>query len=201
VTYERRSLLEPLEFRSAAEGRKLQAVGYAYKFNMRSLDLGGFTEVVAPGAGAESMASDDIVAVVDHDTRNLIGRTRSGTLRVGEDNVGGWYEVDLPDTSTGRDLAALLERGDITGSSFRFRVLPGGDEWAYDTDDRPLRTLLRFTLGDVGPVTFPAYEASEAALRSLEALRSTRSELTEERFHPSRPDRARRLVSYFPPGH
>ena len=86
------------------------------------------------------------------------------------DDEGLRYEIDLPPTATGRDLAVLLKRGDISGSSFGFRVLD--DEWGETEDGYPLRTLKAVALRDVGPVTFPAYTAAESALRSLAEARN-----------------------------
>src|SRR4051794_444020 len=82
--------------------------GYAYRFNELSLDLGGFRERIVPGAGATSLRQEDVYATFNHDVRALLGRLSSGTLRAGEDSEGGWYELDLPDTSVGRDVGELL---------------------------------------------------------------------------------------------
>ena len=54
-------------------------------------------------------------ALFNHERGALLGRTCSGTLRLSEDGTGLRYEIDLPDTTVGRDVAALLERGDLTG--------------------------------------------------------------------------------------
>ena len=73
--------------------------------------------------------------------------------------------MDLPNTTLGRDVAELLRRGDISGSSFGFRTI--SDEWSESDDGYPLRTLTEVALRDVGPVVFPAYTSTEASLRSL----------------------------------
>ncbi len=169
--FERRTLTQPVEFRS--ESGRLMARGYAYVFNSLSQNLGGFVEQVAPGAGKKSLQEQDVRALFNHDPNLLLGRMGAGTLRMEEDNTGGAYEIDLPDTSTGRDVAALLERGDVVGSSFGFRVVgPDGQEWGETPDGFPLRTLREFSIRDVGPVTFPAYLGTEAGLRSLAEARS-----------------------------
>lgn len=167
-TIERRTFTEPVEFR--AEGDKLIAAGYAYVFGKRSQNLGGFVEKVAPGAGKKSLQEQDVRALFNHDANFLLGRLSRGTLRMEEDDTGGAYEIDLPDTTAGRDVAKLLERGDIPGSSFGFRVIQ--DEWGETEQGFPERTLMQFSLRDVGPVTFPAYTDSTAALRSLAEKRS-----------------------------
>lgn len=176
MNFERRTFLGDVEFR--AEGKKLVAYGYAAKFNTRSQNLGGFVEEIAPGTFTKTIQEADIRALRNHDPNLLLGRSRSGTLRLAEDNIGLAYEIDLPDTSEGRDTAVLLERGDMTGSSFGFRVID--DEWGETEQGFPLRRLTQVALRDVGPVTFPAYTDAESALRHLADARSLDLELLAE---------------------
>lgn len=168
TTIERRTLTEPVEFR--AEGDKLTAHGYAYVFGKRSQNLGGFVEVVAPGFGKKSLQEQDVRGLFNHDPNLILGRLGAGTLRMEETDTGGEYEIDLPDTTAGRDLAKLLERGDVAGSSFGFRTIE--DDWGETEQGFPLRTLKQGSIRDVGPVTFPAYTDSTSALRSLAESRS-----------------------------
>lgn len=169
MTFEQRTVTEGVELRSAADGKGPGTlVAYAAVFGAESGDLGGFTERVMPGAFGKTLSEADVRAVVNHDPSQLLGRNRAGTLRMVEDGHGLRYEVDLPDTTAGRDLATSVERGDITGSSFKFRAIQ--QDW--DTDEGralPLRSLTEVALADVGPVTFPAYSATDGklALRSL----------------------------------
>lgn len=162
-----RTTTEDVELRSAPDGGRT-LVAYAAVWEAESRDLGGFIERVMPGAFQRTLSMSDVVAVVNHDQSQLLGRKRSGTLRLEEDGYGLRYEVDLPDTTAGRDLATSVERGDITGSSFKFRAVH--QEWDRSEDrGLPLRSLTEVALADVGPVTIPAYEATEGqlALRSL----------------------------------
>lgn len=161
----------PVELRveRRAEGQPM-LVGHAAVFNSSSVDLGGFREIVAPGAFAQTIAEDDIRALFNHSPDMVLGRTRSRTLRLQEDARGLAFEIDLPDTQAARDLATSIERGDISGNSFSFQTLE--DRWQRD-DDVELRTLVRVRLFDVGPVTFPAYPQTDVALRSLEQFRKT----------------------------
>lgn len=161
-----------LEVRARDDGGKT-LVGYAAVFNRQSVNLGGFKETIAPGAFAKTVQEADVRHLLNHDVNAVLGRSRSGTLRLAEDATGLRYEVDLPDTSAARDLAALVERGDITGSSFAFRVVgDDGDEWGLTDDEFPLRTLRQVALYDTSTVTYPAYPATgegdvAAAVRSL----------------------------------
>lgn len=139
-------------------------VGYAAVFGKRSVDLGGFTEEVAPGAFSKSIRADDVVALVDHDPSLILGRTSANTLTLSEDETGLRMEIDLPDTTVGRDLAVSVKRGDIKGASFGFRTIT--DDWNMQ-DGKSHRTLIEAQLRDVSPVTFPAYPDTSIAMRSL----------------------------------
>lgn len=90
----------------------------------------------------------------------------AGTLRLKEDFKGLAFEVDLPDTSIGRDLAVLVQRGDVTGASFGFITPSGGDRWQR-RDDKPLRELLSVDLHEITITSAPAYADTSVALRSL----------------------------------
>jgi HK97 family phage prohead protease len=165
---ERRTTTATVELR--AEGDKRTAVGHAAVFGKLSQNLGGFVERVAPGAFTKTIEEQDVRALFNHHEDHVLGRLGAGTLRMVEDDDGLSYEVDLPDTTIGRDVATLLARGDVSGSSFGFRVIE--DEWGETEQGFPLRTLKQVSLRDVGPVTFPAYTDSKAALRSLAEKRS-----------------------------
>lgn len=166
MTMERRALAAPPEVR--ADDGAMVARGYAALFNSEA-DIGGyFREVIAPGAFRETLKNDDIRALIDHDTGRVIGRSSAGTLRLKEDDKGLSVEIDLPDTTDGRDLAVQLERGDISGMSFGFIVRH--DEWD-ETSDPPTRTIHAVDLREVSAVAFPAYGDTEIALRSLENAR------------------------------
>ncbi|MFC7301006.1 HK97 family phage prohead protease [Cognatiluteimonas weifangensis] len=145
-----------------AKGRTLS--GYIAKYD-NATQIGGFTEIIRRGAFAASLASGrDILALADHDTSRVLGRTRSGTLELREDAEGLAFTLQLPDTQAGRDLAALAERGDLGGCSFAFTVPKGGDAWNGNT-----RELRNVDLDEVSIVqSRPAYPDTEVHLRSLQ---------------------------------
>ena len=164
---ERRAVTSPPEIRASDKGKT--AAGYAALFNKRA-DIGGFfTEMIAPGAFSQTLKQNDVRALIDHDTGRVIGRMSASTLRLEEDEDGLYAEIDLPDTSDGRDLAVQLERGDITGMSFGFRVTH--DEWD-ESGDIPARTIHQVELIEVSAVAFPAYDDTSLALRSLDEARN-----------------------------
>lgn len=165
-----------IEIRTAANAVELRAAdsglgtltGYAAVFNRHSQNLGGFVEQVDPGAFTKSLADGvHVMARGNHDDAMLLGTTWAGTLRLEVDGTGLRYEVDLPDTSAGRDFRALAERGDVKWSSFAFRTVE--DSWGETEQGFPLRTLRAVQLIDVAPVNSPAYLDTTVAVRSLEA--------------------------------
>jgi len=164
---EKRSLIRQVEHRADDSG-KVTVAGYAAVFG-EVADIGGwFHEVVARGAFANTLKTADVRAYFDHDTGRVLGRLSAGTLRLEEDDKGLRVEIDLPDTSDGRDVKALVERGDVSGMSFRFETVR--QEWD-ETVDPPKRTLLEVRLGEVSIVSEPAYDGTSIALRSLDAAR------------------------------
>lgn len=172
---------QELEIRTAANTVELRdsdglgvLVGYAAVFNKRSQNLGGFVEQVDPGAFAKSLADNvPVMARGNHNDDMLLGTTWANTLRLEVDGTGLRYEVDLPDTSAGRDFRILAKRGDIKWSSFAFRTLE--DDWGVTEHDFPLRTLRSVQLVDVAPVNSPAYLDTTVAARNLEAAKHSRA--------------------------
>lgn len=159
----------PLEFRHVAEvragaGRTL--FGCACPFG-READIGGmFRESVLPGAFAKTLASGaDILALADHRSDALLGRTRSGTLRLSETSAGLEYSVALPRTQLGDDLLELAQRGDLGGVSIGF--VADSEAWP----DKRTRQLRSVTLHEVSVIRgHAAYDGTTIAVRARETL-------------------------------
>lgn len=151
-----------IEFRSA--GNRLE--GYAAVFNTTSEDLGGFVEVIRPGAFTRALQSrPDVMALFDHDSRHVLGRTRAGTLSLAEDDKGLRFSIDVPQTTLGRDLLVSVGRGDISGASFAF--IAKEDRWQQGNSGM-LRELIDVELIDVTITATPAYPETTVARRALE---------------------------------
>jgi HK97 family phage prohead protease len=166
-SYETRVTAGKVELRMGPNGP--MAVGYAFRYGVESENLGGFVERVAVGAATKTVQEQDLRALFNHDPDNLLGRMGAKTLRVADDGTGLGYQIDLPDTSLGRDLATLMARGDIYGSSFSFMVVgANGVKWGKSERGYPLREIQEMRMRDVGPVTFPAYPINnDVRLRSI----------------------------------
>ena len=164
----RRITFNKFELRAGQAGDGMSFSGYAAVFNSDSEPL-PFIERIAPGAFAKSLKSrNNIRMYMNHDSSMLLGTTRSKTVRLAEDSKGLFVDADLPDTSVGRDLSVLMQRGDVDSMSFGFTVPQGGDRWSDDGSRRELRQIRLF---EVSVVTgFPAYAATSASVRSLDAL-------------------------------
>jgi HK97 family phage prohead protease len=144
-------------------------------FDSPSQDLGGFTEIIRPGAFKRTLAANDSdpLALVHHMPHLVLGRTSAGTLRLSEDARGLAFEVDLPETQAARDLLVSVERGDIRGASFAFTVPSGGDHWEQ-RGGQVTRELRDVDLYEITITPSPAYLDTSVARRSF-AGRYTRS--------------------------
>jgi HK97 family phage prohead protease len=147
MTIERRALAAEMR----AKGRRLE--GYAATFGAEAR-IRDYVETIMPGAFRDTLAEGgDVLALVDHDARRVLGRTRSGTLKLAEDSRGLHFEVELPNTTAASDVLALAERGDLGGASFAFTTRDGGERWSGDR-----RELRAVNLHDVSIVSaWPAY--------------------------------------------
>lgn len=161
-----------IEVRAADDEAAGTVTGYAAVFDSLSEPMGGFRERIAPGAFDDVLA-DDVRALFNHDPNHILGRTRSGTLRLFTDERGLGYEITPPDTQGARDLMTSIKRGDVSQSSFAFRV--DEENWDEDEDGLIIRTIAKVRrLYDVSPVTYPAYPDATVATRSLEQWRAER---------------------------
>lgn len=164
------------EVRTAQEeGAATRILGYGSVFDSRSELMWGFREIIRPGA-FDSVLNDDVRALFNHDPNFILGRSTSGTLSLSVDDKGLRYEITAPETQTIRDLVlAPMQRGDITQSSFAFRVARDGDDWYQDDEGVLIREINQISrLLDVSPVTYPAYQAADSAVRSMQAWKDAR---------------------------
>lgn len=156
------------EVRAVDDGHVL--VGHAAVFNT-VVDLGFFSERIAPGAFKKTLADNaDVRALFNHDANIILGRTKSGTLKLREDDTGLLSEISMPDTTHGRDLMVSVKRGDVDQMSFAFQAVQ--EEWDESDPNNPIRTLKEVKLFDVSPVTYPAYPTTDVGIggRSAESI-------------------------------
>lgn len=137
--------------------------GYAAVFNELSEDLGGFREIIRPGAFERTLKTADVRALLNHDSNYVLGRNRAGTLEVSEDERGLPVAITPPDTQWARDLVTSVKRGDVNQMSFQFMVK--SEDWSQD-ERGVVRELRDVDLYDVSIVTYPAYPQTTAEVRS-----------------------------------
>lgn len=160
-----------------------EIVFYPAVFNRWSEDLGWFREQISPGAFDEVL-EDDVRALFNHDSNYVLGRTKSGTLKLEQNQRGLKATVVPPDAQWAKDLVASIKRGDISQASFAFSVRE--DKWKFSTDPGvpDERTILKIErLYDVSPVTYPAYEQTSVWVRSKaeEIHKQRRAEFERQR--------------------
>jgi HK97 family phage prohead protease len=165
---EQRVSVSEFEIREDANGMTFE--GYAAIFDSPSEPL-PFIERIKRGAFNRSLkqARNDIKLLWNHDTSAVLGSTRAGTLKLVEDDRGLRVSATLPNTTSGRDAAVLLKRGDVDSMSFGFSVPAGGDTWNQEGTERTLKSV---RLHEVSIVAFPAYTstAGTTSVRGLAAL-------------------------------
>lgn len=170
---ERRFAQAGLEIRNNEGGQTATLKGYALRFGS-VYDMGWFTEEVSPTA-LQNANMSDVRVLLNHDPNNILGRTAAGTARVGVDNVGMWYEVDLPDSPNGQNARVAVQRQDITQSSWGFSLRTDdtgrrtGDKWEMRNGKEHRILTDVATVFDASPVTYPANPDTTIAKRSRDA--------------------------------
>lgn len=162
------------EIRSVEGENSRHIVGYALLFNVRSVQLGDFTEVIMPEAlNDEILKRSDVLALLNHDiSRGVLARSRNGegSLTLTIDEKGLRYEFDAPNTALGDELVEGIKRGDIRNSSFSFLVKK--DEWQQTPEGGYLRIIHEFDqLFDISPVYQPAYDETSVDCRGLDRFK------------------------------
>ena len=210
---------------SRDDGAAPQIAGVAAVYSQQ-YDTGWYIESIAPGAFTRALTEQqDVRCLFNHDVNNLLARTTNGTLRLADSTAGLAFEADTdPSTSIGRDVPAMIGRGDVDGCSFSFNVRKASWRDEFDSSGnwvQSYRTIEDVDLFDVGPVTFPAYTATSV---DVKAARARAGELAEARglfpdgvpadvgryierraavleARPARPARRRRAASSGEPGY
>lgn len=159
--------------------------GHAAVFNSPT-DLGYYTEVIERGA-FDGCDFDDVLFFVNHDTRKIpLARSRrnngnsSMELRVDDKGLYMRTDLDVENNLEARQLCSSLERGDITGMSFMFRVKE--QKWEDLDSEHPIRRITKVSrVFEVSAVNTPAYEETDINARDREALCSARRALDNAR--------------------
>lgn len=164
------------EFKTRSEGDDKYIEGYFVVFNDIYEMWEGATESVAPGA-FDNTLSDDIRALVNHDSTLVLGRTAAHTLELTQDERGLFGRIKInPNDSDAMNLYARVQRGDVSQCSFGFDIL--SEETDFRDDGSVHWTIKDVKLYEVSCCTFPAYEATSinARKRDYEELRAKQTD-------------------------
>ena len=177
------------EFQTREDGDKLSIEGYFAVFNSNYDIVPGLSESIAPGAFTNSL-SNDIRALINHDTTLVLGRTKANTLQLKEDSRGLWGHIDInPNDSDAMNLYERVKRGDVDQCSFGFDIR------SEDTDIKENGdihwTIRDVELFEVSCCTFPAYEET-----SISAREKQRDEIKKRTMDKWRADMKARLSKW-----
>ncbi len=164
------------EFKTRSEGEDKYIEGYFVVFNSIYEMWDGATESIAPGA-FDNTLSDDIRALVNHDSTLVLGRTAAHTLELTQDERGLFGRIKInPNDSDAMNLYARVQRGDVSQCSFGFDIL--SEETDFRDDGSVHWTITDVKLYEVSCCTFPAYEATSinARKRDYEELRAKQTD-------------------------
>ena len=168
-------------------------------FGVRT-DLGWYDEIIDQGA-LDGTDLKDVRFLVNHNTDMIpLARSRNNnaksTMQMEVDAQGMTIRVDLDteNNADARSLYSAVDRGDISGMSFMFRV--DKDSWDDIDTDHPTRHIRSFRkVFEVSAVTFPAYEQTSISARGLsDALESARASLESERAEKREIERKKQRI-------
>ena len=151
------------DLRTRDDGNAPVIEGYFAVFNRETELWPGAFEEIAPGA-FDNTLSNDIRALINHETRLVLGRTKAGTLELRADNYGLWGRIKInPNDTDAMNLYERVKRGDVDQCSFGFNIVSEETEWR---DDGTVKwRITEVDLHEVSVVTFPAYEDTGVSAR------------------------------------
>ncbi|WP_394900082.1 HK97 family phage prohead protease [Clostridium butyricum] len=154
------------ELKTRSEGENMTIEGYFVVFNSQTELWTGAYEEIAPQALDDTL-SNDIRALINHDTTLVLGRNKAGTLELKKDSRGLWGSIKInPNDTDAVNLYERVKRGDVDQCSFGFNVTSEETDWR---DDGTVKwTITGVDLHEVSICTFPAYEDTGVAARSKE---------------------------------
>src|SRR5690625_3429017 len=171
-----RNLGVDLQTRADEQSDKKVIEGYFSVFNSETELFPGAYEEIAPGAFDKTL-SNDIRALINHDTAFVLGRNKSNTLDLKVDSRGLWGAIKINEKdSDAVNLYERVKRGDVDNCSFGFNILK--EDTDFRDDGSVKWTIREIDLHEVSIVTFPAYgETSvQARMKEVEQLEQRKLE-------------------------
>lgn len=177
MTFKRTAVAQPGGFQTRAEDGELYIEGYFAVFNSRYLLWEDAYETIEPGA-FDGQTTEDVRALVNHDTTLVLGRTTAGTLELRQDEKGLWGRIKINQADQdAMNLYERVKRGDVSQCSFGFDITEQDVE--YSDNEPTVWRIRKVKLYEVSVVTFPAYEDTgvEARKAELADVRKKKNEL------------------------
>lgn len=155
------SVRPELSIAASAEGKPLTLTGYALRWNDVSDDRGGYRVRLLPNS---AKFADPVHALYSHDLSQVLGTTENGSLRLKSDEQGVKVEIDLPDTTTGRDVSTLVSKGYLRGMSFAMAQRPDGQV----TTENGVRILnaAQYTVDEVTITASPSFRQTSIGVKT-----------------------------------
>lgn len=154
------------KFETRDDNGELKIEGYFAVFNSNYQIFDDLSESVAPGAFDDTLG-DDVRALIDHDTRLVLGRNTAHTLELRQDEHGLWGSISInPNDQDAMNLYARVQRGDVDQCSFGFDIL--SEDYDVRDDGSVHWTIRKVRLYEVSVCTFPAYEETNVKARSAQ---------------------------------
>lgn len=168
------------QFRADEQGGKKRIEGYFAVFDDIYEMMPGVTESVSKNA-FDGQTERDVRALIDHESRLVLGRTTAGTLSLKVDERGLWGSIEINENDTdAMNVYARVARGDVNQCSFGFEILD--EERTIDEAAGNVHyTIKSVRLWEVSVVTFPAYEATGVSARAKDLKEIKRSRIEKWR--------------------
>jgi uncharacterized protein len=180
TTKQTRSLQTNITATRAEQENEMYIEGYFAVFNTETELWRGAFESIAPGAFDETL-SNDIRALINHDTNLVLGRNKAGTLELKVDSRGLWGRIKInPNDTDAVNLYERVKRGDVDQCSFGFNILE--EDVEYRDDGTVKWTLKKVDLHEVSVVTFPAYADTSVQARMKEYEQHKKRQLEQRKL-------------------
>ncbi len=159
--------------RAESDGDGLTFEGYAAVWDspteINSRAEGNFIEIVKRGAFKRTTQAKMPVFMFDHGQHPMIGSMPLGVIQEArEDDHGLFIRSRFSNNWLISPVRDACAEGAIPGMSFRMSIPEGGDKWTRGKDGQlPTREITEIKCYELGPVVFPAYEATTVGVRSV----------------------------------
>lgn len=186
------------EFRALEDNSEKVIEGHAAVFDVKTAIGDWFYEVIDRGA-FDDCDFTDVALFINHDWGQVpLARSRrnngNSTMTLSVDDVGLKIraKIDVENNPDAKTLYSAVERGDLTGMSFAFRV--DSEEWQDLESEMPTRRIKKISrVFEVSACTYPAYEDTDIHARDKSTLENAKRALDNARAQSLDNDKSNEL--------